>query len=373
MSNTLANVTLKHLVRDRDRHGNVRIYVRLPGQAKVRIRAEEGSEAFFDAYRAAIAGDTVDSGKPTPRPKRPRGTIGALLFHYECSGDYRDLGSSTKAARKRILDKMDRSIGAFLFADLTPLHIKTWRDNASGPEAGNSLVKTLRKVFAVAQEDALIKSNPAKAVKYRRGRPGGWTPWDVHDVERFIKRHPRGTPAYKALCLFLFTGARVSDVRRMGPQHERNRGSWLHFTQHKGRNRSPIIVDVPIVTPLRDALEQCPSDQMAYMTSSYGRPFRSDRSFGNWFAKRVAEAGIEGKSAHGIRKGLGDILAEIGCTAHQIMAILGHTTLKQAENYTRLADRKRMAGAGMAHLETALRGGAIMPVSDASKSRAERT
>ncbi|WP_417491830.1 tyrosine-type recombinase/integrase [Maricaulis sp.] len=373
MSEAMASIELKHLVRDRDRHGNPRVYVRVPGQRKVRIRDAEGSPEFFEAYKAAIAGTATPGASPRGRrPRRKPGSIGALIVHYERSGDFRALANSTRAVRKRILDRLDIKIGAFPVRDLTALHIKTWRDAPEGPEAGNTLVKTLRKVFELAIEDGLTTANPAAGVKYRRGNPEGWAPWTAADVARFAARHPRGTMAHKALALFLFTGARLSDVRRMGPQHEREAGRWLNFTQHKGRTRKPIIVDVPIIAPLREAIDACPAGgQLAYMVSSYGTPFKSDKSFGNWFAKRVAEAGIEGKSAHGIRKGLGDILAEIGCSAHQIMAILGHTTLKQAEVYTRHANRKRMAGDGMAQLAAALEADDMMAL-PAVKAKGEK-
>jgi integrase len=43
---------------------------------------------------------------------------------------------------------------------------------------------------------------------------------------------------------------------------------------------------------------------------------------------------------HGLRKTLGRRLADAGVSAHDIMAALGHTTLTQAENYTREADRR---------------------------------
>jgi len=44
---------------------------------------------------------------------------------------------------------------------------------------------------------------------------------------------------------------------------------------------------------------------------------------------------------HGLRKTMGRQLADANASAHDIMAALGHTTLAQAENYTREADRKR--------------------------------
>jgi integrase len=44
---------------------------------------------------------------------------------------------------------------------------------------------------------------------------------------------------------------------------------------------------------------------------------------------------------HGLRKTFGRILADGGATAHDIMAALGHTTLTEAERYTREANRRR--------------------------------
>lgn len=354
MSGAVASIEFKYLVQDRDRHGNVRRYVRIKGRPKIRLREEPGTQAFQREYDAAVAGPMGSGAPATTRPRRAPGTIGHLIQHYERSSDYKDLEASTKAVRKRLLDRIDQKVGAFKVRDLRPIHVKKWRDAPDGPEAGNAIVKTLRCVFATAIEDELAADNPALAVRYRKGNPAGHTPWNIGHVAQYVRRHPPGSRAYLALCLFLFTGARLSDARRMGPQHERQGGTWLNFTQHKGRNRNPIVVDVPVIKPLREAIDACPSNQMAYMVTEFGTPFKSDKSFGNWMAKRIAEAGLEGVSSHGIRKGLGDILAELGCSAHQIMAILGHTTLKQAEVYTRRANRKRMAGDGMEKLARAV-------------------
>jgi hypothetical protein len=44
-------------------------------------------------------------------------------------------------------------------------------------------------------------------------------------------------------------------------------------------------------------------------------------------------------------------LAEAGCSAHEIMAVLGHKTLSEAERYTRDADQAQLATAAVAKLE----------------------
>lgn len=47
---------LKFLVEDVDRHGNVRVYFRRKGHAKIRLRKPPGSEAFMKEYWALMDG-----------------------------------------------------------------------------------------------------------------------------------------------------------------------------------------------------------------------------------------------------------------------------------------------------------------------------
>jgi hypothetical protein len=44
-------------------------------------------------------------------------------------------------------------------------------------------------------------------------------------------------------------------------------------------------------------------------------------------------------------------LAEAGCSANEIAAISGHTTLHEVERYTKAADQQRMAGAAFERLK----------------------
>lgn len=58
MSQGLARMKmrLKYLVEDLDRHGNLRRYIRIPGQKKVRLRGIPGTEEFHQEYLTAISG-----------------------------------------------------------------------------------------------------------------------------------------------------------------------------------------------------------------------------------------------------------------------------------------------------------------------------
>jgi len=54
---------------------------------------------------------------------------------------------------------------------------------------------------------------------------------------------------------------------------------------------------------------------------------------------------------HGLRKTAAKTLVEVGCTAHEIMAVTGHKSLAEVERYTRAANQKRMASAAIHRLE----------------------
>ncbi len=55
-------------------------------------------------------------------------------------------------------------------------------------------------------------------------------------------------------------------------------------------------------------------------------------------------------SAHGLRKAAARRLAEVGNSAHAIMAVTGHTTLKEVERYTRDVDQARLADGAIASM-----------------------
>ena len=47
-------IKFRYITKDRDRHGNVRLYFRRPGKSKVRLPGLPGSEEFLAAYKAAL-------------------------------------------------------------------------------------------------------------------------------------------------------------------------------------------------------------------------------------------------------------------------------------------------------------------------------
>ena len=70
---------LKYLVKDTDRHGNVRIYVRRHGR-KVRVRELATVEEFMAAYRAACSDDVASTSLKQNAPGP--GSLGWLVQTY---------------------------------------------------------------------------------------------------------------------------------------------------------------------------------------------------------------------------------------------------------------------------------------------------
>ncbi len=347
---------LKYVVEDVDRHGNVRIYVRRNGRKK-RLLSEIGSPEFVVEYRAALAELEGDGqGKAdTPAPMAP-GSLRWLIERYYGSAEYKQLDQRTRHVRRLILDKLcearatpeGKPHGQKPFARMEPRHVRAMRDDrADAPEAANSIVKALRQVFAWATDDTvrLAETNPARDVPYLKGNPDGHHTWTVTEVRQFETRHPLGSKARLALALLLYTGVRRSDVVRLGPQMERN--GHLIWTEVKGRSRNPKQRELPILPELRTVLDATPSSgHLAYLVTEFDKPFSSD-GFGNWFRKRCNEAGLSHCSAHGLRKTGATIAAENGATEHQLMAIYGWESPKQAALYTKKANRKRLAESAM--------------------------
>ncbi|MFC3968163.1 tyrosine-type recombinase/integrase [Rhizobium lemnae] len=69
------------------------------------------------------------------------------------------------------------------------------------------------------------------------------------------------------------------------------------------------------------------------------KPYPSSDAMSAIFKRWRIDAGLAYLSAHGVREGLAELLAEMGCSQYEIMAILGHSEAKTSEVYTRRVER----------------------------------
>jgi integrase len=351
---------LKYVVADIDRHGTRRIYLRMPGYKKVRLQGEPGSPEFAESYANALL--AAQPKADTPQPGEP-GTLRWLCVEYYSGDDYRALDARTRRVRRQILDKTCRiagrdgtEVGARLYADMAPQHVKSLRDaDPAHPEAGNAIVKALRQVFEWAKGERHHDRNPAREVGYlESNNPDGFHTWTTGEIEQFEARHPIGTKPRLALDLLLYSGVRRSDAVRLGRQME-GPGGW-HFVEWKGRGKKKTrkVRVLPILPVLRATIDRSPTGDLTYLVTEFGKPFTS-AGFGNWFRRQCIAAGLSHCSAHGLRKAGATAAADNGATVHQLCANFGWLNIKQAQRYTEKANQTRLARESM-HL--------IVPLSD---------
>lgn len=339
-------IRLKYLSEDVDRHGNVRCYLRLPGKQKMRLRALPGTDEFMREYQEAIA----NAAKNAPRQTRAmaRGSFGYLCRTYYASETFKALDISTQSWRRRALDEICEQHAEKPVSALQPRHIRKLRDEkAMTPGASNTRLKALRALFRWAVEADEAPHDPTRDVQFLRYATKGHHSWTIEEVAAFEAKHPIGTKALLAMALLLYTACRREDVVRLGPQHLS--GGRLKYTQAKNEHRSPVTLDIPMHPDLTSIVAATPSRHLTYLVTEYGRPF-TPAGFGNRFREWCNEAGLPHCSAHGLRKATAARLAERGASAHEIMAITGHQSLEEVENYTRAARKAKLADAAMEKL-----------------------
>jgi integrase len=343
----------RYLVEDVDRHGKIRIYFRRKGRSKIVLKETPGTAAFEAEYQRAFRG-VSQPPSPTRTSAQPA-TMRWLCEQYYASAKFQSLAPSTRKVRRGILDEICQRAGDFPFADMEPRHVAKLRDEkAAFAEAANNRVKVLRQLFAWAclPEYRYADKNPARDVMRLPSRnPDGLRAWSEADAARYEARHPIGTKARLAFDLLLYTGVRRSDVVKLGPQMARD--GKLLFSETKGSSRIVKTHELPILPPLHQSIEATKKQlgHLVYLVTAYGRP-HSVKGFGNWFKDRCREAGLEGLSAHGLRKLAAQRCAEAGASEHQLMALFGWTNPQQAAVYTKKANRVKLEAAAAALLQT---------------------
>jgi integrase len=349
---------LRYLYEDVSAWGQVRLYAwRGKGHRKVRIRSAPGTAEFMREYEQALALSQLPPAAPTNDPRKlpVPGTWRHLCVSYMQTPEFKALDPRTQRVRRTILEHtFDEKIApdsSRVYADvpvseMTPDAVFVLRDRkAHVPEGANNRLKAIKRVFRWALERRVpgVRYNPAADVAYLKRVTRGFRPWTPEDVQKFEQCHAIGSQARLALALYLFTGVRKSDVVRLGKQHVTREG-WLKFTTHKGRNRHPVVVELPIIAPLRMVLDQSPTGSMTYLVTQAGCPFTAN-GFGNKFRQWCNKAGLPGLSAHGLRKLAASTAAERGASVNELMALFGWLSEKQAVHYTRAADRKKLSSA----------------------------
>ena len=348
MKDGLGEIKLKYLVRDTDRHGNERIYLRRKGEKKIRMHCETGTQEFLEEYLYILTNKQPMKKaevQPVIRPQTRKESMAWLCLQYMACAKFKLLSPSTQTVRRRTIDRICEKHGKKPYSLLEPRHIRMFRDEkADRPGSANNDLKVFKQLFAFAVEYDLATNNPAKDVPYFKASSEGFHSWTPEEVKQFENHFSIGTKARLAFSLLLYTGQRRSDIVKFGTKHMED--GWLSFTQEKNRIRKPVKLSIPILPELQHVLDKSATGQTAFLLTEFEKPFTAN-GFGNWFRKRCDEAGLPKCSAHGLRKAGATRAAENGATDQQLMAMFGWVTSKQVRHYTRAANQKTLAEGGM--------------------------
>ena len=327
----------------RDRHGKLRVYFRKAKGRRVPLPASIGSDGFNAAYQAALSGQLQPACKRESRPAP--GTIAALIVSYIWSAAYIGLRVTTKAGYASRIEALRVQHGHRTVAGLTRERIVTGilQAYADRPGAALSMLKILRILIRHAINIGWLKHDPSLGIK--RPKTGEIRSWTDAEIATFEARWPIGTKQRLAFALLLYTGQRRSDVHQM---------TWADVTGPSIRvvqQKTGRKLAIPLHHELVAVLATTDRNHLTIVNTELGQPFTVD-GFSQWMRHAITEAGLPLEcQPHGLRKAAGRRLAEAGCTVHEIMAVLGHKTLTEAERYTREADQARLATEAIIKLE----------------------
>lgn len=327
----------------RDRHGRVRVYFRKGKGRRIALPSSIGSDEFIAAYQAAFTGQ-IAAKRERRVPAQP-GSIAALIVSYMRSATYVGLRATTKAGYATTIRVLREVHGHRTLAGLTRERIVAGilQPYADRPGAALAILKILRVLIRHAIDIGWLKHDPSLGI--RRPKTKEIRSWSDAQIEAFEKQWPIGTKQRLAYALFLYTGQRRSDVHRM---------TWADVTERSIRvvqQKTGTKLTIPLHRNLLALLAVAEREHVTILNTHYGRPFTVD-GFGQWMRDAIAAAGLPLECRpHGLRKAAGRRLAEAGCSANEIMSVLGHKTLAEAERYTREADQATLAAAAVLKLE----------------------
>jgi integrase len=282
------------------------------------------------------------------------GTLGGLIAAYRASPEFTELAARTRADYHKVFDYV-KPIEKLALLEIDAPYLYKVRDKAFAKKKrrfANYCVQVLSRLFNWGKRRGLAPGNPAADVEpIRRPRDAKPVnrPWSDKEIGTvFAAASPE---LQVAIALGAYLGLREGDA--LTATWRSYDGAAFEIRQRK--TGEPLWV--PAHTELRRILDDAKSRRTSpqIVVNTEGKPYSQTgfqtRFFG--LIKKLRDNGkvAPGLSFHGLRHTVGKKLAESGCDARTIAAILGHSTTAMAEHYSRHADRRHLAKVAIRKLE----------------------
>jgi integrase len=315
------------------RNGVTKYYHRVGQGRRVLIEHPYDTPTFWAEYRRLEAGEE----RPVPQTVS-RGSLRWLIMEYQRSPHWQNL--KIKRQREATYRRVIETDGDYPFAEVTRAHIEkgmTKRLEEGRPIMANSFLQHMNAIFEWAVDNQLLVKNPCwKIRKIKIPKNDGFKIWSEGELEAFRRFFPVGTLPRLAFDIMHYTGLRRSDAIRLGPKHVAPDGS-IAIRAQKNEVVSYSVMTPELMASINAAWK---GGDTFLVTDKFRKPFSDSASFGVWFWHMCRKAGLDGLSAHGIRKATATAAAEAGATPFELMGMFGWLRLNTAALYTEKVNRK---------------------------------
>jgi integrase len=324
-----------HVTKERTRYGKVKFYFRLFKGPRIRLPDDPDSDEFKEAYRIVFSGGRIATSEKSETATQ---SLRWLIERYKESRAWGKLSESTRGDRDGIFAKVIEKSKNVSFHVIDKAAINQGMDDRQDtPAAANNFLKAMRGLFEWAKDNNHVKEDPTAGVKFNRLETDGFKPWTIEDYVKFSNHYAIGTKARLAIELLIHSGLRRSDIVLAGRQHLRGN----IFSMQTKKTKTWITVEFP--QSLMNVIQATETGDLHFLSWGKDRKPYTAKGFQSWFRKQCDDAHINNElSAHGVRKLSATLSADGGAQAWELMAQFGWTNVKQAEIYTRGADRKAL-------------------------------
>lgn len=267
------------------------------------------------------------------------------MFAFEHSPEWRKLSQSTRATYTRYLTYF-AGIGHLPAATFDRRSVMELRDHVAedrGDGAANTFMIAASSLFSWAVDRNWLGQSPCLRIKRLEG--GAYPAWSWAEVELALA-HLR-EPLRRAVILALYTGQRRGDVCKM---------TWADYSGDRIRVRQEKTREqlvIPCNASLRAEIDRWERTATTMLVSDNGLPWRpSHISNAMCDALRRIKGFPEHRNMHGLRKLAATLLAQSGCSVHEIAAITGHKSLAMIALYTASAEQEKLASAAVLRFPT---------------------
>lgn len=332
--------------RFRFRRGSVSIY--LP---------PSGSPEYRDAYDKALHG-VIGIGRVVP------GTVNDLCARFYQSVGFKNVSKGWQTTLRQVIEPFREEAGKQRVADFRPRHINVLvarrmeakavdGKKVGGTHAAHRFREVMMRLFKFAVAEDMIAKNPVEGSERVRHKVTGYQAWTEADIRQFRARWPLGTKARLALELMLWTALRRGNAHRLAAPVN---GLFVDAAVKTG-----TTFELPVMPALQEAIDAMPADAIGtdcLLLNDYGRPFTA-AGFGNKMREWCDAAGLQGRTAHGLRKAATVRAANLGASQQELKALGQWRQDAEVRTYADSANRNRLAADTLARIAEAERLGNI--------------